>query len=229
MRFSTAIIGLTLALAAGLSGCATAPSPSPDPYADRIYKGPPPPAPSRPYPPGRSASPAPRSASAGGAWFPPGGRISSRWTDIVIHHSATDVGGAVRFDQFHRNEKGWDELGYHFVIGNGTDTPDGAIEVGSRWKSQKHGAHCKTPNNYYNDHGIGICLVGNFDKSSPSRAQLASLKRLTEFLIREARISPSRVHTHGEITHSTACAGRNFPISGFRRSVQLTASSHGRY
>ena len=35
---------------------------------------------------------------------------------------------SLRMDQ----AKGWDELGYHFVIGNGTDTRDGQVEVGSR-------------------------------------------------------------------------------------------------
>ena len=67
----------------------------------------------------------------------------------------------------HRRDNQWDELGYHFVIGNGTHTGDGQVEVGSRWGKQKHGAHCKTPDNYYNDHGIGICLVGNFENSNP--------------------------------------------------------------
>ncbi|MFQ5589758.1 MAG: peptidoglycan-binding protein, partial [Phycisphaerae bacterium] len=61
--------------------------------------------------------------------MPRRGRISPRWTTIVIHHSATETGGASLFDRFHR-KRGWDGLGYHFVIGNGTDTPDGLIEVG---------------------------------------------------------------------------------------------------
>src|SRR5438270_9583625 len=55
-------------------------------------------------------------------WFPP--HSSDRWTCIVIHHSASEEGGADRFDEWHR-QRGWDELGYHFVIGNGTDTAMG--------------------------------------------------------------------------------------------------------
>src|SRR5438445_259074 len=64
---------------------------------------------------------------------------ANSWTWIVIHHSATPTGGAVAFDKMHR-AKGWDELGYHFVVGNGTDTRDGQVEVGSRWPKQKWGA-----------------------------------------------------------------------------------------
>jgi hypothetical protein len=49
--------------------------------------------------------------------------------------SATDLGGAKRFHKQHK-ARGWDGLGYHFVIGNGSDTADGEIEVGHRWKIQ---------------------------------------------------------------------------------------------
>src|SRR5690606_32161137 len=66
-----------------------------------------------------------------------------KWQWIVIHHSATPTGGAVEFDKLHRETNGWDELGYHFVIGNGTNTKDGMVEVGPRWVKQKHGAHAK--------------------------------------------------------------------------------------
>src|SRR5439155_15411047 len=63
-------------------------------------------------------------------WVP---NVTSRpWRWIVIHHSATPTGSAAKFDRDHR-AKGWDELGYHFVIGNGTETRNGQIEVGPRW------------------------------------------------------------------------------------------------
>src|SRR5687768_8825904 len=59
-------------------------------------------------------------------WTPSARANDWRW--IVIHHSATPAGGAKTFDKMHK-AKGWDELGYHFVIGNGTDTADGQVEV----------------------------------------------------------------------------------------------------
>jgi hypothetical protein len=153
------------------------------------------------------------------SWFPKGRPISPRWTHIVLHHSATEKGGARTFDKFHR-QKGWDELGYHFVIGNGTDTPDGYIEVGSRWNKQKHGAHCKTPNNYFNEHGIGICLVGDFTNSKPTRKQLASVENLTRFLVEQCSISPHRVTSHTAVKgKSTQCPGRHFPLSRLRHAI----------
>ncbi|MDK1032010.1 MAG: hypothetical protein QGD94_08400, partial [Planctomycetia bacterium] len=42
-----------------------------------------------------------------------------RWAWIVVHHSATRRGSALIFGRFHRENRRWDELGYHFVIGNG--------------------------------------------------------------------------------------------------------------
>jgi len=153
-------------------------------------------------------------------WMPPGG-IANKWTDIVVHHSASDSGGATAFDRHHRLVNKWDELGYHFVIGNGTDTGNGAVEVGSRWIKQKHGAHCKTPDNYYNDHGIGICLVGNFDHTRPTPQQLASLERLVRYLQQNCGIAASRILTHGGVTAKTACPGRNFSIASLRNRVEM--------
>lgn len=153
-------------------------------------------------------------------WVPSAPQRSWKW--IVVHHSATPVGGAGRFNKEHV-AKGWDELGYHFVIGNGTDTPNGAIEVGSRWAKQKQGAHCKTPDNRFNDFGIGICLVGNFDQTRPTEAQLRSLAKLTAYLQQAYRIPGKEIIGHGD-AKATECPGRNLHIATVRRlSAQVLA------
>jgi N-acetylmuramoyl-L-alanine amidase len=132
-----------------------------------------------------------------------------RWKHIVIHHSATSVGNAGVFDRAHR-ARGWDELGYHFVITNGQGGPDGAVAIGSRWRSQKHGAHCgNTPANEYNEVGIGICLVGDFTDHLPTEAQTESLKKLVGFLIRTYAIDPGDVIGHQDAPGAhTECPGR---------------------
>jgi N-acetyl-anhydromuramyl-L-alanine amidase AmpD len=157
------------------------------------------------------------SAAADPAWTP--AHPSDRWECIVIHHSASEEGGAERFDEWHK-ERGWEGLGYHFVIGNGTDTPDGQVEVGFRWQRQEHGAHCKTDDGYYNQHGIGICLVGNFDLTTPSEAQTRSLVRLCRFLCRAFHIPPSHIYTHGGVTGQTDCPGKNFDLDELRDQVR---------
>jgi len=150
---------------------------------------------------------------------------ANQWYWIVIHHSATPAGGAAAFDKMHK-AKGWDELGYHFVIGNGTDTRDGQIEVGSRWPKQKWGAHDKTPGNQYNEHGIGICLVGNFDANRPSPAQIKSLEKLVAYLMKSYRIPADRVLGHGE-TKPTECPGRFLNVASVRRAcAEIVAHSN---
>jgi hypothetical protein len=164
--------------------------------------------------------PAPQITGTPREWIPNAHANDWRW--IVIHHSATPAGGAKAFDKMHK-AKGWDELGYHFVVGNGTDTPDGLVEVGPRWPKQKWGAHAKTPDNRFNNYGIGICLVGNFDTERPTRAQMQSLSRLVAYLMKAYHIPADRVIGHGD-TKATDCPGRNFHVAEVRRLAQAIAA-----
>jgi len=150
------------------------------------------------------------------AWKPLG--QERPWQFIVIHHSATATGSADEFDRMHK-AKGWDELGYHFVIGNGTGSGNGEVEVGSRWPKQKHGAHTKvTGHPEYNDIGIGICLVGNFDVTRPTEAQMQSLARLVRFLMDRYNVSRSHIYGHGQLK-PTDCPGRNFDYTDLSRRL----------
>lgn len=159
----------------------------------------------------RKTSP-PVSARADAGWVPARG-IARRWDSIVIHHSASANATPQGMRDYHMNVRGWDELGYHFVVGNGVNYGDGQVFVGQRWKSQMHGAHCKTPGNHYNEHGVGICLIGDFQTGQPSQKQLDSVARLVRFLITECGIPQSQILTHGGITGKTACPGRNFSLA----------------
>jgi hypothetical protein len=142
------------------------------------------------------------------AWEPAAASRPWRW--IVVHHSATDVGSAAAFDLFHRAKRGWDELGYHFVIGNGGGVTDGLVEIGSRWPKQKWGAHCRVGDNEeYNYFGIGICLVGNFETHRPSEAQMAALARLVDYLSAKYGIDEAHIIGHSHVG-DTRCPGRYF-------------------
>jgi len=147
------------------------------------------------------------------------------WRYIVIHHSATPCGSAASFDNWHRNHNGWDELGYHFVIGNGTLTPDGCVEVGSRWTKQKHGAHCRVGDDEtYNDWGIGICLVGDFEHDRPTEAQMDALARLVDYLRVKYAIPDRCIIGHGDVD-TTRCPGRYFSFGNlFSRLRQRQAA-----
>lgn len=219
-RILIAILVLT-----GLTGCATTQSgvvgQLPEPLVNTR----------KPKPTALVAAPKPRrvpkadwSMPYGRGWVPRGG-IQNRWDYIVIHHSGTDAGNAAQIDKHHRSVNRWDELGYHFVIGNGSRSGDGLVEVGSRWQKQKVGAHCKTHGNTYNEHGIGICLVGNFENDRPTDAQMRSLVGLVRFLMNQCAVRPENVVTHGGVTGRTECPGDNFPWRRFHRSISRSASA----
>lgn len=145
------------------------------------------------------------------------GVAENDWRYIVIHHSATPEGSASAFDDYHRNKRGWKNgLGYHFVIGNGTQSRDGEIEVGKRWKQQLNGAHAG--DNYLNRTGIGICLVGNFEENEePTDRQLKSLERIIRYLSKRYDIPLSRIILHKDVRENhTACPGKNFPYDKLR-------------
>jgi hypothetical protein len=173
-----------------------------------------------PIPSAPESSPSPREASAPQLWVgdnrPSAAELAQwsvpirrKWQYIVVHHSASPAGNAASIDRAHR-DRGFDGLGYNFVIGNGTSSPDGAIEVGYRWKQQLVGAHAKTAGNFMNEHGIGICLVGDFTKTRPTAAQMRSLDRLCTFLAAYCGIPAENLRMHGEVK-STECPGKLFP------------------
>ncbi|UCC98623.1 MAG: N-acetylmuramoyl-L-alanine amidase [Phycisphaerales bacterium] len=148
-------------------------------------------------------------------WLPPSS-VEKDWTAIVIHHSATQNGNAAIFDKMHREQNHWAGIGYDFVIGNGTDSGDGEVEVTFRWQRQIPGAHCGgTPGNWANEDGIGICLVGNFDRTMPTSRQMESLLRLVRFLQKRYGISNRRIYGHNSTpgAHVTHCPGTRFPMS----------------
>lgn len=142
-----------------------------------------------------------------------------RWKTITLHHSATHRGSARLFDRDHRRRK-MGGLFYHFVIGNGTSTSDGAIEVGWRWRKQ-------VPANRPFD--IQICLVGNFDEQDVSKAQEDSLVSLIQILKQQYEISVQSIRKHNDIPGKhTDCPGSRFPFYSVIKRVNSPALSTDR-
>jgi len=145
-----------------------------------------------------------------------------RWQFIVVHNSGTRQGNAAAFDYYHRHVRRMQNgLAYHFVIGNGTSTGNGQIEVGDRWRRQINGGHVHS--DYLNNIALGICLVGDFNRDQPTRAQL----ECCEELIRYLRQRCGKIDNHYAIVRphrdvnpprwATDCPGDAFPYSWFRR------------
>jgi hypothetical protein len=146
----------------------------------------------------------------------------SRWQYIVVHNSGTRQGNAAAFDYYHRHFRRMQNgLAYHFVIGNGTSTGNGQVEIGDRWRRQINGGHVHS--DYLNNIALGICLVGDFNRDQPTRAQLDCCEELIRYL----RQRCGKVGDHYPIVKphrdvnpprwATDCPGDVFPYSWFRR------------
>src|SRR5262245_13647154 len=100
------------------------------------------------------------------AWGCPKGETSPSWpmalhhpTHLMIHHTAISVSSsagpeAVRaIWHFHALERGWGDIGYHFLI-----DPSGRIYAGRAGGITTIGGHFKGGNRGT----LGVALLGNF-------------------------------------------------------------------
>jgi len=126
-----------------------------------------------------------------------------KWKYITLHHSATTEGNAEAFDRNHRR-RGMGGLFYHFVIGNGTGSLDGEVEVGWRWIRQVE---------VERKGDIQICLVGDFSHQELSPAQFTVLVKLIKVLTQEYSIPLNHIRKHEDLAGKiTECPGREFPF-----------------
>lgn len=123
---------------------------------------------------------------------------------IIIHHSAffqtTDLQTACKhIEQSHLN-RGYSAIGYHFLIGKNGDIAYGR-------PLNYIGAHCKN----YNNHSVGICLIGNFEEEKPTSEQYQSLVLLINHLRKYFINSQAKIYQHKNL-NATLCPGKNFSI-----------------
>ncbi len=142
----------------------------------------------------------------------------SKWKHVIVHHSATTQGSAKSFHQAHLRRGMANGLAYHFVIGNGKGSKDGMIEIGHRWRGQLNGGHVK--NEWFNGNSIGICMVGNFEKSKPTTQQMQSLHQLLAHLkgggLFKAKL---RLFAHKELPREqTLCPGKHLDLKALHRT-----------
>lgn len=110
---------------------------------------------------------------------------------IIVHCADTPEWRDVRAEEikrWHTKERGWNDIGYHYVIDlDGTIEPGRPIEVS--------GAHCTG----HNADSIGICYVGGCDakmqpKDTRTEEQKASLITLLKYLV--AKYPGAKIYGH---------------------------------
>jgi hypothetical protein len=121
----------------------------------------------------------------------------------IIHCSDSTWGDSEVINYWHVIDKGFDEIGYHYVILNGhrfgkkyRPEDNGLIETGRN--IEVIGAHCKG----YNTGSIGICLIG---KHHFSQKQLESFSGLIAELRIKHNITSADVFGHYEFSDEKTC------------------------
>lgn len=138
--------------------------------------------------------------------------VGGPWRRITVHHSAeiddtspsasmSDSAATLqRIQKVHMDRgdpsHGWADIGYHFLI-------DGSGRVFEGRSLDWQGAHARGANNRQN---IGVCLLGDYSRQAPGRAELDALERLLDELRQRYRLPAKAVTTHRELT-ATACPG----------------------
>lgn len=120
---------------------------------------------------------------------------------IVIHCSDSPHGRGDNAETIHRwhKERGWDGIGYHYVI-----TEDGQIEKGRPdfW----NGAHARG----VNDTHLGVCLIG-IDEFTDE--QFNALESLVTKLMHKYNIPSKKVVGHYIVDTKKTCP--NFNVREF--------------
>lgn len=135
---------------------------------------------------------------------------------IVLHHSLTADGNLVNWNairNYHVNELGWKDIGYHFGIEKVRDHYE--VLVGRMMNET--GAHTKQNN--MNRQSIGICLIGNFDETEVPPEQYSLALRLVKSLIEVTGVYSGRIYGHREFAGYKSCPGKKFDLTKFRKDL----------
>ncbi len=136
---------------------------------------------------------------------------------IIVHCSDSSWGSAREIKKWHL-QRGFQDIGYHFVIMNGIPATsmvlpilNGSIELGR--PIEQEGAHCIG----YNDKSIGICGIA---KASWTESQIVSLVVLIRSLQEKYKIPTVNVLGHCE-TQSGRAEGKTCPNLDMNRIRNL--------
>jgi N-acetyl-anhydromuramyl-L-alanine amidase AmpD len=141
-----------------------------------------------------------------------------RWRAIVVHHSGSPVGTPADLELRRRSGA---RAAYHFILGNGRGMDDGEIHVTFRWLDQRPADHTRGPDaDWFRDHAIGICLIGDGNRRAFTDTQIRRLSELVNALARELEIPAERVVLHSDLA-GVSSPGRFFPGAAFRESLNV--------
>lgn len=119
------------------------------------------------------------------------------WTAVNFTSKSTTAERIEKIRKYHTGEKRWGDIGYHYIV-------DRAGRVWEGRPIQYQGAHVSKNN----ENNVGILVLGNFEKQSPSSDQLKGLYSTVDALAGKYKVKTSLVRSHREI-NPTTCPGKN--------------------
>jgi N-acetylmuramoyl-L-alanine amidase len=134
---------------------------------------------------------------------------------IIVHHSERTIDFPLFIKMRHMYLRHWEDIGYHYLIGgNSPFTINGKLYFGR--SRELIGAHAIG----YNRNSLGICLIGNFDKTNPSKNQLLTLSSFLEDKIGEYSVPIQNILGHNELPGVTkSCPGSLIDMSYIREEI----------
>lgn len=120
-------------------------------------------------------------------------------TKIILHCADTPEGREVstaEIRRWHTEERGWSDIGYHWVV-----ELDGSVHAGR--PEERSGAHCKG----HNRDSIGVCYVGGADNNGdPKDTRTPEQKSALASLLSEIldRYPEAKVYGHRDFSEK-AC------------------------
>ena len=135
---------------------------------------------------------------------------------IVVHHTRGSYDSVEAIRKFHKNVRGWEDIGYRWVIGDGKGLVDGKLYKG---RSEKFiGAHVLG----HNKNSISVCLIGNLDKSPPTKKQLQTLFKFLKQKMRKYNIPVKNILGHNEFAGvKKTCPGKFLDMNEVRKEVRV--------
>lgn len=135
---------------------------------------------------------------------------------IILHCSDSEFGDAATIDRWHK-ERGFDRIGYHYVILNGVrvahspykPVDDGLLEPGR--DESVIGAHCLG----HNADSIGICIIGKMT-FTPEQFKTAGI--LIKSLLKKYGLSSDDVYGHCEFDPGKTCP--NIDMTAVRAALR---------
>ncbi len=127
-----------------------------------------------------------------------GGDLRESYQTLVIHHSAfykaNGLATVLEVQRLHRNDRGWADVGYHFMV-------DGTGKIYEGRSLAVRGVHTAG----HNTGSAGVCLLGDFRTRPPSTIQWDASIKLSRWLVSELQLT--HLAGHSQFNVGTECPG----------------------